>query len=543
MRDQALDQGRELLRKQSWSAAFSRLSSLDREAPLAPEDLEGLASAAQLIGREGDSADLLSRAHRGFLDRGDTRRAARCALWLGFNLMLSGEQAQSAGWIARASRLLDNEPDCVEKGYLHLPVGYRSIHGGDVPTAYRAFIEAATIGERFSDRDLITLALQGQGRALIRQGEIARGVTLLDEAMVAVTAGDVSAVIAGGIYCSVIEACGEIYDLRRAQEWTSALEDWCKSQPDVISYRGHCLVRRAEILQLHGSWTDALDQAQQATESLSKPIPKPAAGAALYRLAELHRLRGEFEKAEEAYRQASQWDRSPQPGFALLRFAQGKLDAACAAIRRVADEVREGPGRARVLDAYVEIVLAANDVTAARAAAHELEQIAAKQEAPFLRALSARASGAVLLAEKDERKAMQVLRQSWVTWCELEAPYEGARARVLMGHALRSLGDDDAANLELAAARTVFQQLSATTDLAAVDALLRKTPRTASGPLTGRELQVLKLVAAGMTNKGIADKLGLSEKTVARHLSNIFIKLDLSSRAAATAYAYRHNLV
>src|SRR5262245_64176889 len=193
MRDQALDQGRELLRKQSWSAAFSRLSSLDREAPLAPEDLEGLASAAQLIGREGDSADLLSRAHRGFLDRGDTRRAARCALWLGFNLMLSGEQAQSAGWIARASRLLDNEPDCVEKGYLHLPVGYRSIHGGDVPTAYRAFIEAATIGERFPDRDAITLPLQGRGRALIRQGEIPGGFTPLHEASVAARAGALAA--------------------------------------------------------------------------------------------------------------------------------------------------------------------------------------------------------------------------------------------------------------------------------------------------------------------------------------------------------------
>src|SRR5262245_59360856 len=465
MRDQALDQGRELHRKQSWSAAFTRLSSVDREEPLAPVDHEGLASAAQLIGREGDSADLLSRAHRGFQDRGDTTRAARCALWLGFNLILSGEQAQSAGWIARASRLLDNEPDCVEKGYLHLPVGYRSIHGGDVPTAYRAFIEAAAIGERFSDKDLITLALQGQGRALIRQGEITRGVALLDEAMIAVTAGEVSALIAGSVYCSVIEACGEIYDLSRAHEWTSALEQWCKSRPDVISYRGHCLVRRAEILQLHGAWPEALDQAQRARESLSQPSPKPAVGAAIYRLAELHRLRGNFAKAEEAYRQASQWDRTAQPGFALLLLAQDQVESANSAIRRVASDASIGASRAKILDAYVEITLAANDLAAARAAADELGQIASKHGALFLFALSDRANGAVLLAEQDAAAALQALRKSWTTWCDLEVPYEAARARVLIARACRKLGDEEAANLELAAARDVFKQLGAVTDL------------------------------------------------------------------------------
>jgi len=366
---------------------------------------------------------------------------------------------------------------------------------------------------------------------------------LLDEAMIAVTAGEVSALIAGSVYCSVIEACGEIYDLSRAHEWTSALEQWCKSRPDVISYRGHCLVRRAEILQQHGAWPEALDQAQRARESLSQPSPKPAVGAAIYRLAELHRLRGNFAEAEEAYRQASQWDRTAQPGFALLLLAQDQVESANSAIRRVASDASIGASRAKILDAYVEITLAANDLAAARAAADELGQIASKHGALFLFALSDRADGAVLLAEQDAAAALQALRKSWTTWCDLEAPYEAARARVLIARAYRKLGDEEAANLELAAARDVFKQLGAVTDLAGIDALLQKKTPFGSGPLTAREVEVIKLLAAGKTNKTIADNLGLSEKTIARHLSNIFTKLDLSSRTAVTAYAYRHKLV
>ena len=389
----------------------------------------------------------------------------------------------------------------------------------------------------------MTLARQGQGRALIRQGETARGVSLLDEAMIAVTAGEVSPLTAGGVYCSVIDACSEIFDLRRAQEWTSALEQWCSSQPDLVPYRGQCLIHRAEILQVHGAWTDAFDQARQACEQLSQPPPRPSAGAAFYRLGELHRLRGEFVEAEDQYRQAGRWQRAPQTGLALLRFAQGQLEAANAAIRRVAEEVREPGSRARVLDVYVEIVLAARDLPAARNAANELAQIAERSGAPFLRALSSRATGAVLLAEGDARGALPELRQSWTRWCELRASYEAARTRVLIALTCRQLGDDDAANLELAAALEVFQQLGAAPDLARVEALRqRKSFKTATS-LTDREIQVLKLVASGRTNRAIAVKLGISEKTVARHLSNIFNKLDLSSRAAATAYAYQHKLV
>ena len=542
-RAQSLDEGRKLLQQRAWSTAFSRLSAADRQSPLDPEDLESLAVAAHLLGMDAVNAEMMSRAHRGFLERGETRSAARCALRLGSTLMINGDHAQAGGWLSRAGRLLEVETDCVEKGYFFLPVGFRSLQSGDGATAYNAFVQAALIGERFHDTELVTLALQGQGRALIRQGDIGRGVTLLDEAMVAVMAGEVSSMTAGGIYCSVIEACGEIYDMNRAQEWTSALEQWCKSQPDMVPYRGHCLVRRAEILQMHGAWTDALDQARQAREVLSQPPPKPAVGAAIYRLAELQRLRGDFAEAEESYRQASELSRAPQPGFALLRLAQGHLEAANAAIRRMAEEVKDVAGRARILDAFVQIALAAKDLPSAQAAANELEDIATTLGAAYLRALSRRAAGAVLLSKEDAAAASSALRQAWSIWRDIEAPYETAQTRVLLARAYRMLGDEDAAVIELSAARDTFQKLGAVTDLEQAESLWIDNRKLITGPLTAREKQVIQLVADGKTNKAIANALGVSEKTVARHVSNIFTKLDLTSRAAATAYAYRNKLV
>jgi len=430
----------------------------------------------------------------------------------------------------------------VEKGYLFLPVGYRLVHGNEPVKAYDAFFQAGTIGRQFRDSDLVALALQGQGRSLIRQGEIARGVALLDEAMVAVTAGEVSPLTAGGVYCSVLDACGEIFDLRRAQEWTSALEQWCASQPEIVPYRGHCMVRRAEILQLHGAWEDAMAQARRACERFSQP-PRVEAGGAFYRLAELHRVRGEFDAAEKAYREAGRWQRTPQPGMALLRLAQGEIETASSAIRRIADEVSEVAHRTRVLDSYVEIVLAAKDVAAARAAAEELQELAERFNAPLLHAMAARAIGAVLLAEHDAKGALAELRRAWTLWCEIDAPYEAARTRVLLACACKELDDCDAAKLELELASEVFQQLGAAPELAQVEKLVFQKPSSPTTVLTSREVEVVRLIATGKTNRAIAVKLGISEKTVARHISNIFTKLGISSRSAATAFAYQHELV
>lgn len=538
----ALEQGRESFRKQEWGAAFSQLSAVDGDKPLELEDLSLLAQAALLTGRETEGVELLTRLHQACMRGGDLQGAVRYALWLGRTFLFGGESSKAGGWLSRASRLLDGQPACVEQGYLMLPTGYRAFQEGDAITAHAAFVQSAAIGERFNDKDLIALGIQGQGRALIRQGKISQGVALLDEAMIAVTAGEVSPLNAGAVYCSVIDACGEIFDLQRAQEWTSALEKWCASQPDLVPYRGHCLIRRAELLQLQGAWTDALEWAERACEWLSRATPKPDIGEAFYRVAEVHRVRGKFAQSEEAYREASRWYRSTGPGLAQLRLAQGQVEAATVAIRTLAEEVQEPGPRARVLDAYVEIVLAANDIPGARAGAAELAEIVARHETPFLRALCSRASGSVLLAEGKWPAALLELRQSSNCWSELEAPYEASRVRVLIALAYRQLGDEENARLELTAARQTFQRLGAPVDVARVDALLVQAEKS-PGPLTERELQVLRLIAAGMTNRGIAEKLHISEKTVARHISNIFTKLDLPSRTAAAAYAYDHKLI
>jgi DNA-binding CsgD family transcriptional regulator len=537
-----LELGRQAFARHAWKNAFTRLSAADAESPLEPEDIERLGMSAYLIGNESDSLELLARAHREWLTHEDVERAARSAFWLGFVLLQKGQRAQGNGWIARSRRLLDEgQRDSVERGYLLLPVALQHVADRDITSAHDAFAQAAAIGERFGDRDLMTLARQGRGRTLVKLGRIAEGVGLMDEVMVAVTTGDVSPIIVGTIYCSVIEACSEMFDLRRAQEWTAALTAWCSSQPDLVPYRGHCLVRRAEIMQLHGEWPDAMDEAVRACECLSD---HPGAAAAFARQAELHRLRGELAKAEEAYRQATLASRRPQAGIALLRLAQGQIEGAVASITRVMDEAQDRAARARVLIVYVEVMLAAKDLGTARAAVDELKQIAAEFDAPYLTASAAQAEGAVLLAEGRAREALGPLRHAWTSWEELDAPYEAACVRVLTAQACRSLGDSGSADMELDAAQQVFRALGAAPDLARTRELRPQDagPRTVGG-LTEREIEVLRLVATGRTNRAIAEALDISEKTVARHLSNIFAKLDLSSRAAATAYAFQHNLI
>lgn len=541
----ALDKGRKAFASHAWADAYAHLSAVDRDTPLTADDLERLATSAYLLGKNAESTSLWTRAHQAFQSRGDLERAVRCAFWLAFGLFTRGEHARGSGWIGRARRLLDDaRHDCVEHGYLLLAAAdIQFVAHVDYVRDAAAYDEAASVGARFREPDLVALARHRQGRCLIRLGRTDEGLRLLDEAMVAVEAGEISPVVAGDVYCSVISGCLEIWDLRRARQWTAEMTQWCESHSDLVIYNGQCLVRRAQILQLHGAWTDALDAARHACERCLDPPDRAALGAAWYRRAELHRLRGEAADAEAAYREASRCGHKSQPGLAQLRLSQGQIDIAAAAIRLAVEDATERRMRSMLLPAYVEIMLAANDLHAARVAADEVADIAVELDAPMTRAVAAQARGAVLLADGDARSSLPALRQAWMAWQEIEAPYEAACVRVLIALACRALGDADGAEMEFDAARWVFQQLGASSDLARVELLAHAAARGPAGTLSAREAQVLRLVAAGKTNRAIATELFISERTVERHVSNIFVKLDVSSRAAATAYAYEHQLV
>lgn len=534
--------GRQAADDWRWAEAFELLHRAAEDHPLDGEDLERLAFSAHLVGREDDYDAAMERAHEAFL-AGNTPRAARSAIWLTLAMMDRGDMARGGGWLARARRLLEShDGDCVERGYVLLPAALQLLGSGDGEAALAAFGDALSIGERFGETDLVTLGRLGVGQALVEGGQVDAGTALFDEVMVTVTTGGVSPTIAGIVYCAVIETCYGVFDIRRAHEWTTALRAWCDEHPDLVPFRGQCLTYRAEVMRLQGAWPDALEEARRAEALLTQPFVHPAAGASLYEQAELHRLRGEFRLAEEGYRKASRWGRHPEPGLALLRLAQGRVAPAAAAMRRGLAEARDTPTRSRLLPAFVEVMLAAGDLEAARDAARELTEIASRFDVAFLRAASAQAEGHVLLVEGNPQAAVAALRRAWSEWQELHAPYEAARVRVLIARACEALGDDDSAEMERDAARWAFERLGASADLATIEAASAPSPDIAGG-LTPRELEVLRLVATGRTNRQIATDLVISEKTVARHVSNILAKAEVSSRTGAVAYAHDRGLL
>jgi ATP/maltotriose-dependent transcriptional regulator MalT len=533
------ERGREAFAKHAWSEAYARFAAVDG---LDGDDLECLAIAAFLTGQDDTCIRALERAHADALRRCQPEHAARRAFWLGFIFMLGGDLARAGGWFARSERLVEDVTEqSVTRGMLLIPDFLYALEGGDFETAATVALGIMRIAERTGDADLLAFGLLTRGEAALAFGNASLAMKLFDEAMVSVTTGDLSPICTGILYCAVIDACVDAFDMRRAAEWTDALSRWCDAQPDLVPYRGQCLVHRSQVLQARGAWADAARAADAARERLSEPA-HPALGLALYQRGELHRLRGELGEAERSYRAASRYGREPEPGYALVRLASGNVAAAVAAIQRMLAEERSSRIRTATLAAAVEVLLEAGDVNGARRAAEELEALADASSALYLRAVGSYAFGSVLLAEGDTPGGLGAARRACNTWRELGMPYDAARARVLIAQACRALGDEDGASLELEAACETFAQLGAQTDLGRAQAL-HASGREQPATLTDRECEVLRLVATGLTNRAVAAELVLSEHTVARHVQNIFTKIGVSSRAAATAYAYAHNIV
>lgn len=539
----ALERGRDAYAARAWADAHELLQGADESDPLSASDLHLLATAAYMLGREEEWVAAHERAHHLHLEAGDVEPAVRAAFWIGLSFALREEWGQAEGWFGRAQRLLDEgDADCVERGFLLIPQGHGLLGAGDVPGAAATGADAADVAGRFGNRDLFVLAVLLQGEAAVVDARVNEGIALLDEAMVAVSTEDLSPVVSGLAYCAVILACQQVFELRRAREWTLALDRWRQQQPDLIAFTGRCLVHRAEILQLGGSWEDALDEARRACQRFVE-TNSPTAGLALYREAELLRLRGELDAAEDAYRAASQVGWEPQPGLAQLRLAQGKIDVAGAAIRRALAERPDALRRTEVLPAAVEIMLAAGEPKEARAACDELATVAGRYSSAMLDAIVDYERGGVELAVGDALRALEHLRRAYEAWRSLEAPYEVARTRVLIGQACRALDDTDACALELEAALAEFVRLGALPDAARVEELLGRSGDVPDHGLSPREFEVLRLLATGKSNREIAAALVISEHTAARHVQNIFAKLRVSSRAAATAFAFEHELV
>jgi DNA-binding NarL/FixJ family response regulator len=540
-----LERGRKSFAASAWLDAYESLSRADRLETLGAEDLELLARSAYMVGNDDEYVASLERAHELYLSAGEAPRGVRCAFWIGHNALFRGDTSRATGWFARANRLLQGEArDCVEGGYLLIPIWLEQMRSGDYDAGFRTAAQAAEIGERFGDADLVWLARDEQARALAQQGHLRDALVLVDEVLVAAVAGELSPIVTGIVYCNTIAFCRDVYELRHAREWTETLTRWCERQPEMVAHNGLCLVHRAEIMELQGAWDEALDEARQAAKRFTRGVLNElACGAAFYRQGEIHRLRGEYASAEEAYKRASRCGHEPQPGLALLRLAEGKAWAAAGGIRRVVGEATAPLLRARLLPAYIEIMVAVRNTDEARAASRELDEIAAAHRAEALGAMAAQARGSLALTGGDAIAALAALRAALTVWQELAVRYEMARTRSSIGLACRELGDEDTAVLELEAARESFLELGARPDLARVDAFLRRASSSGVYGLSERELEVLRLAVAGRSNREIAAVLVISEHTVARHMQNIFNKLGVSSRTAAGAFAVTHQLV
>lgn len=534
-----LIRGREAYGRQEWQSARDRLAAPDL-AELETSDLRALATAAFLVGDTETSMRALERSFQ-LHEAGDPLAAARDALLLTMVLDVSGHAAASGGWMARATRLLEGEMDCGERGFLQMNEMFRLVFSGHPAEARELAITVAEAGRRHGEPDLVAIGLVVQGRMSIYLGEVPRGLALLDEATVGVASGQVSPIMSGRIYCIMIDACQELDDVRRMTDWTQLLSTWCEQQQGLVPFTGQAAVHRAQIMRGEGAWSQALDELALAEERYqAQGLGSGALGEIDLERAELHRLRGDHDAAAASYAAADERGHDPQPGLTLLWLAQGRTDAAVAAARRMLGDYRNPVRRSRVLPAVASVLLASGDLDTAVACADELAQIASDFASPAVSASAAYVQGVVRLARDEPADALTHLRTAWRGWLDLGAKYEAAWARTRIGQAFRAMDDEDSAAAELTVAGRTFAELGASPAVREVERLLGTTRPDG---LTAREIEVLRLVASGRSNPQIAAELFLSEKTVARHLSNIFGKTNVKSRTEAAAYAFQHQLV
>jgi DNA-binding CsgD family transcriptional regulator len=529
----------ELFATLRWRRCVEVLTAADGQEPLTGEGLLLLGRALHLVGEDEQATAVFGRAYRRFLAAGDMRAAARSALSSAFVLDTAGERVRYLAWAARAERLIvDHRLGGGEAAWLLSRDAHIALEEQRPDDALAIALDGVRAGLAAGEPDAVVLCRLTIGWVLLLQGRRAEGLGVFNEVMLAVSSDETSPAVVGLCYCVSVAACVMLRDVVRARSWTTTLDRWCAARPDLVAFRGTCLVHRAQMSTLDGDWPGAIDQAVAAQQLLQGD----AVGHAAYRLGELYRLMGRDADAEDAYRRANALGVQPEPGLSRLRVAQGRPEVAERTLRRLCGEPRPLEDRAELLAALVEAELALGDVASAGATVEELRGIVAGLASPLLTGLAEQAEGAVHLAAGTPAAALNSLRRAQHLWSDLGLPHAGAQARALAGRCLRDLGDQESADLEFEAARECFERLGAEPDLTRLNELA-SAGRARPGGLTDREVEVVRLVAAGHTNRAIAGQLFLSEKTVARHLANIYAKLDVPSRAAATAYAYDHGLV
>lgn len=527
-----------------WSAALERWARTDT-AELSPADLAAAGTAAFLLGRPLEAVDRFERAQAAHLAAGDLAGALQGMFHLVMILAVAGEPSRSAGWLATADRQLADagDADLVERGYLAFAHMVHHLGRGDPAAAAASAADAAETGRRFGDADLTALGLGGQGRIAIRGGRVAEGLALLDESMSVLLAGGHSPIAFGHVYCTAIEGCQQIAELGRVSEWTAGLQRWCGAHPELVAFTGQCSLHRGQLLTAHGAFRDAVDEFDAAIERYRAFGPHGAIGLVAYERGQALRILGEADRAADGFRLAREHGFDPQPGLAQLWVGEGEREAAERAARRLLAEARSPVARVRALPGATAVLLACGDTEAARAAADELDALARDFGFDTLRAQAASAAAAVEVAAGDPAGALPYARKARELWNRLDDPYGAAMARATIGSALLALDDEESARTELEGASAALRALGAVPDAEAVEGRLARAAKALPGGLTAREGEVLRLVAAGRSNQQIAAALVISERTVARHLSNLFTKLGVGSRTAAAAYAYEHGLV